>query len=255
MTAAYDDYDYPKYWATRGYEHASEVAALNSFFKVVGRVDKILEVGCGHGRLASIYGPFARKITIADPSRKLLAIAKKGLKKQKLEPTVVESTLQNLPTKLSGEKYDCVVLVRVIHHIRSTEIAFKAVHSLLKPGGYLILEFANKLHGKAIIKKLLKGDLTFMIDIFPDDRRSEGNKKKGTIAFLNHNPDAIEQSLLDDGFKIVAKRSVSNIRSGILKKAIPLSILLAIEKMLQVFAAPINFGPSIFILAKKEANT
>jgi 2-polyprenyl-3-methyl-5-hydroxy-6-metoxy-1,4-benzoquinol methylase len=143
-------------------------------------------------------------------------------------------------------------MIRVIHHLENPEKVIKIVNKLIKPGGYLILEFANKSHGKAVFKEICKGNLTFLLDIFPKDMRSSKSIKKKTIPFINYHPDSIIKMLQDNGFKIIEKRSVSNIRSTKIKNSISLRSLLAIEKLLQKPLSYINFGPSIFLLVRKK---
>lgn len=251
MAAAYDGYDYPKYWGSRKYEHDSEVLVLNDFFKIIGKNKKIIEIGGGYGRLAKEYDKFAREITIAEPSATLISSAKKYLEENKSKLQFSHSTLQKLPLKLGAKKYDVVVLVRVMHHIKDPKEAIQMANKYLPKGGYFILEFANKLHGKAMLRNLVAGNFTFPLDIFPVDKRSNKNIKRNSILFLNHHPDVVADELKNCGFKIVEKRSVSNIRSVALKAIIPHEIFIGLEKMLQKPLAKFNFGPSIFILAKK----
>ncbi|OGM32838.1 hypothetical protein A2803_05890 [Candidatus Woesebacteria bacterium RIFCSPHIGHO2_01_FULL_44_21] len=251
MAAAYDDYDYPRYWEKRAYEHQSEVIVLKDFFKRLGGNKKILEIGAGYGRLAKVYNKYCSEATLVDPSLGILQKAKTYLNGEAKKVTFVRSTLKNLPAKLT-KKFDVVVLVRVMHHIKDPELAIKTASRYLPHGGYLILEFANKLHGKAILKNLLSGNFTFPIDIFPQDKRSTGNIKKRSILFLNHHPDIVEATLRDNGFKIIDKRSVSNIRNSSVKKIFSLKYLTRLEELIQKPLAKFNFGPSIFILAKKK---
>jgi len=141
--------------------------------------------------------------------------------------------------------------VRVFHHVEDIDQALSNVNYLLEKNGYLILEFANKLHGKAIFKNLLKGNFTFPLEIYSLDRRSKKNIKQNSILFLNHHPDIVSKSLKENGFKIIDQYSVSNFRYKLFKKILPLKILLYLEEVSQKFLSKINFGPSIFVLAKK----
>ena len=249
MSAAYDSYDYAAYWDGRDYEHKSEMIALNALFGSVSKMDSLLDVGSGFGRLSPSYIQKFKKITLADPSRDLLKKAKKHIKSSHV--SFVQSTLQNLPKKLS-KKFDVVMLVRVMHHIEDADEAITALNKLVKDDGYIILEFANKLHAKALFNKIIrKGDLTFPLEIHPNDRRSPDTKSKRNIAFVNHHPDVIKKLLSEHGFKIIQTRSVSNIRSSKLKKILPFSFLITCERCLQLPFSRLNFGPSLFILAQK----
>ena len=253
MSAHYDTYDYPSYWEKREYEHESEIIALKSLLLNIKKIDSIIDIGSGYGRLTQTYLHRGKKIILTDPSLKLLSIAKntfKNIKKVKY----VQSKAETLKGKIKPKSIDLAIIIRVIHHLDNPEKVFKIVNKLIKPGGYLILEFANKRHGKAVFKEMCKGNLTFLLDIFPKDMRSSKSKRKKTIPFTNHHPDSIAKMLTDNGFNIIDKRSVSNIRSTKIKNSISLENLLKIEELLQKPFSYINFGPSIFLLARKKGN-
>ena len=143
-------------------------------------------------------------------------------------------------------------MVRVIHHVQDIDSAFKIIHRILSQNGYLIFEFANKKHIKATVKELFRGNFTFFKDETTTDIRSKKSIKKGTLPFLNYHPDRIKELLGEYGFEVVEERSVSNIRSPLLKSLFSTDILVWFEKMLQKPFAYIDFGPSIFILARKR---
>ena len=144
-----------------------------------------------------------------------------------------------------------VVIIRVMHHLKKLEESISVLSRIVKKGGYLILEYPNKRNWKAIIKEALQGNLTFPLDIFPKDLRSKKSVRLKKLPFFNYHPDKIQSLLTAQGFSIIEKRSVSNLRSGPLKKALSIDTLLFLEKYLQRPLAFLSFGPSIFILARK----
>lgn len=260
MSAAYDNYDYPTYWSDRNYEHESEVIAIRAFLNKITKISRIVDIGGGFGRLTPYY-VFRSKISVvSDPSQRLLDEGEKrllpllkNLKFRKTKLKFLKSNVVDLKKKLLKNNFDLALMVRVMHHIDDPEEALDTIDHLLKPGGYLILEFANKIHGKALISNVLKGDITFPIDIFPSSRLSEENSKN-SLPFLNYHPDIIKDKLKKHNFKIIEVRSVSNIRSTFIKKYLPVPIMLGIEKYFQKALSTIYFGPSIFILARKRAS-
>jgi ubiquinone/menaquinone biosynthesis C-methylase UbiE len=251
MPAAYDMYDYPSYWIGRVYEHKSEALAIKEFLNRISNINKALEIGCGYGRLVPDYLMRSKRITLSDPSARLLSLARKKYKKYK-KIEFIQANISTLENSLKYQKFDLILLVRVLHHIENASHAFKIVHKLLNNHGYFILEFPNKRHIKASLKKLLKGDFTFPLDIFSIDLRSKKALKKGTLPFINYHPDKIIEDLKNAGFEIIETRSVSNIRSTLLKRLFPLYFLIDIERLLQVVLSKIYFGPSIFILCRKK---
>jgi len=250
MSAAYDTYDYISYWRGREYEHKSEVVAIKSFLQKIKRIKTILEIGAGFGRLAPLYSFRAKKIILSDPSSKTLKIARETFRNRK-NFKFIHSSIENLPSKIRASSIDLIVMVRVIHHIKDVDTAFKIIHRTLSPNGYLIFEFANKKNIKSTLKELFKGNFSFIEDTATKDIRSIKSIKRGTLPFLNYHPDKIKELLSEYGFSVIEERSVSNIRSMFLKKLFATDILIAVEKLLQIPFSFVDFGPSIFILAKK----
>ncbi len=254
MPAAYDQYDYPSYWRNRTYEHQGEVIALKAFLEKIPRVTSIIDIGAGFGRHTPNYIYRAKKIVLSDPSGRLLKTAKDKLVNYK-KVKFIQSRLENLPDKLRGKKFDLAIFVRVIHHIQDPHKAVGLLDQVIEPGGYLIIEFANKIHGKEVIRRFLKGDFTYPLDIFPKDKRSDKSIEDNSIPFLNFHPDVIKEALLEKRYKIIETRSVSNVRSSFLKRLLPYAVLVSIESLLQRPLAFFKFGPSIFILARKPRIT
>lgn len=251
MPAAYDTYDYPSYWINREYEHKAEVYALKSFLKKIPRINKLIEVGAGYGRLVPIYLARPKKIVISDPSSKLLSLSRRKFAKFK-KVKHIHSSLSKLPDILKTKNFDLCIMVRVLHHIEDSQEAFKTINKILKPNGYFILEFANKRNIKSYLANLLKGNLMYPLETETVDLRSKKSIKLKTLPFLNYHPDKVIDQLNNAGFKIIEVRSVSNIRSKFMKRVFPLSFLVDIEKILQEILSRFFFGPSIFILSKKR---
>jgi ubiquinone/menaquinone biosynthesis C-methylase UbiE len=248
MPAAYDKYDYPSYWIGREYEHGSEVIVIEEYLNLIPKINKTLDIGAGFGRLTSSYIYRSKKVILSDPSSKLLKIARDEYPEKKVK--FIHSGVENLRKILKPKSIDLVIMVRVLHHIENPSSAFRIVNRILNNKGYFILEFANKTHFKASALEFIKGNFTFILDIFPKDRCV--NKRKKTLPFLNYHPDIIIELLEKEGFKIIRKRSVSNIRSSLIKKIFTTEMCLFFEKHFQKILSYINFGPSIFILAQKK---
>jgi len=249
MSAAYDTFDYPSYWIGREYEHKSEVFALKQFLAKIRQVKTILDVGTGFGRLVPFYSFRAKKLILTDPSSKLLKLAREAFRFKK-NLKFIHSSLENLPGRISKNSIDLIIVIRVIHHIKDIDAAFKIFGLLLKNRGYLILEFPNKSNWKASIRHFLKGDLTFPIDLATTNLSRR--RKAKTLPFLNFHPDRIDEIIREYGFEVVEKRSVSNIRSTLAKRIFSPDFLVYLDTLSQKTLSLINFGPSIFILARKR---
>lgn len=247
MAAHYDDprYSYTEYWRGRDYEHLSEITAIRTLLSGLKFIHAA-DVGGGFGRLTPTLAAYAGHTTLIEPSNKLRSQAAQNLKSlEKL--SILPGTAQH--TRLDPSSQDLVMMVRVIHHIPHPLPAFSETYRILKPGGFLLLEFANSHHLKARVQSWLSGQPILPVAI---DRRSPINIKRKTIPFVNHSPRTIIKMLDKSGFEIISLLSVSNFRFPILKRIIPQPILLSAEKFFQPLFAKFLFGPSIFLLAKKK---
>jgi hypothetical protein len=86
----------------------------------------------------------------------------------------------------------------------------------------------------------------------PVDIRSPANRHDDEIPFVNHNPHVVIAQLAAVGLRTERVLSVSNLRSGSLKQVVPFRMLVAVERFLQPVLAPFYFGPSTFLLLRKE---
>lgn len=237
-------HNYLHYWNGRDYEHASEEIAIKRLIK--GRkFNHAADVGGGYGRLCLLLENYADKVTLAEPSQQQLDIAKEFLKDH---PEIDRKLLQAGDLKFKDGSVDLLTVIRVMHHLPDPAPEFKEFHRVLSDDGYLILEVANYAHGRNRIKHALKGK---SLPKEPVDIRSEKNKKKDEIPFVNHNPNTVIKQLAHAGLKVERTLSVSNLRSPGLKKVVPQKLMLAVEKSLQPTLASTYFGPSVFFLVKK----
>ncbi len=249
----YDDsrFEYREYWHGRKYENESEIIALESFFSKIDKSTRLsklslLDIGAGFGRLATFYLPKIKKAVLLEPSKKLSSQARENLKEYgnfNLISGLIEKT------SFLNKRFDIVLMIRVVHHLESPEAVFSKINGLLKPRGYLILEFANKIHFKNVIYNLFSGhDADLGLEKI--DHRSLKIKAR-SIPFYNYHPVWIKRKLEENGFEFVEKRSVSNLRCSFLKRLIPYFLLIMAEKLAQKTLSRFCFGPSVFVLARK----
>jgi ubiquinone/menaquinone biosynthesis C-methylase UbiE len=238
------EHNYLHYWQGREYEHASEEMALKRLLK--GRHFKhAADIGGGYGRLCVFLEDYADKVTLAEPSQKQLDIAKDFLKGH---PKVDRLLTQADDIKLKDKSVDLITVIRVMHHLPEPSKEFKELARVLSDDGYLILELASNAHARNRLKYALKGK---RIPLQPVDIRSEENRTDDSIAFVNHHPKTVVKQLAHAGLKVEKILSVSNLRSQGLKKVLPHSVMLSLEKVMQGTLAKTYFGPSIFFLVRK----
>lgn len=233
-------HNYLRYWDGRDYEQAAEEIMINRMLE--GKKFKhAVDVGGGYGRLSVVLRQFADKVTLAEPSQQQLDIAQDFLKgKPKVEPVLAQA--EKLPLK--DESVDLAMVVRVIHHLPDPVPAFEEIHRVLEKDGLFLIEFANYANFKNRIKHAAKFQKmpTEPIDIRTHD---------SDIPFVNHNPKTVKKQLAQTGFKLEKSLSVSNFRSPTLKKILPKSTLVKLEKAVQQPLAKTYFGPSTVYLLRK----
>ena len=110
------------------------------FDKYLKSNDAVLDLGCGNGRF---YPSFARKGVRyfgADPSLKLVEIARRNY------PLVNFEAVSSDNLSFSDNYFDKIYSIAVLHHIPSREFRLKFLREagrVLKPEGYLILTVWN----------------------------------------------------------------------------------------------------------------
>jgi len=244
-----DQYNDPKhnylhYWHGRDYEDAAERLALARLL-LGKRFKHAVDIGGGYGRLCLFLKNYATKVTLAEPSKQQLDIAKNYLK---AHPDIDQLLTQADAIKLADKSADLITMIRVMHHLPDPSAEFKELARVLTDDGYLILEVANYAHGRNRLRYTLKGK---KLPLEPVDIRSAANQRDDEIPFVNHNPRTVIKQLAHAGLKVDKVLSVSNLRSPSLKKLVPKSALLTVEKLLQPALAKTYFGPSVFFLIKK----
>ncbi len=234
-------HNYLHYWDGREYEHAAEEVAIRRMLKDK-HFKRIVDVGGGYGRICPVLKDFADQVTLAEPSQQQLDIAKDFLQgKDGIDMVLAQA--DDLPFK--DASIDLVTVVRVIHHIPDPTAEFAEIARVLKPGGYLFIEFANYANFKNRVKYAAK--LKRMPHEPVDIRTHESD-----IPFVNHNPHTVRKQLAHAGLQLEKVLSVSNFRSTRLKKVFSKSTLLTAEKALQVPLSRTYFGPSTVYLLKKR---
>lgn len=248
MPAHYDLCDYTKFWQGRKYEDQAEKLALDKLLGQVTNRDSFVDVGGGYGRLTAYLAKYFKFGTLVDPSGRNLRTAKSFLKGVS-NLTIMQGTLPHL--KLKDNTFDLVNLVRVSHHLIDIAPTIKELARIMKPNGYLIIEVANKINMVARLKAYFRGDWFFANNLAVEDKSSMESRRQKKIAFINHHPQEVLNTMRDCGLTIINILSVSNLRNGIVKKMVPITILLKVESMLQTSLARIYGGPSIFVLGRK----
>lgn len=104
---------------------------------------RLLDLGCGTGRLTRAMAQHAEHVTAVDVSREMLRVARQRCAGQ-VNIAFVEADLLNLPATLG--LFDCVISVNVLHHFPAAD-AVQAMKAVLAPGGLLIIHDVRQSAG------------------------------------------------------------------------------------------------------------
>ncbi|HLC06086.1 MAG TPA: methyltransferase domain-containing protein [Anaerolineales bacterium] len=234
----YEGSDYQaRFWDAedRAYEDSAEGMALKRLLPHGG--DRLLEVGAGAGRNTLRYHGF-REIVLLDYSRTQLEQARARLGSDPMY-RYVAADVYRMP--FAPDAFDAATMIRTLHHMLEPDAALAGIRHALAPEADFILEFANKLNLKAILRRFLGRQTWSPFDPTPIE-----------FAAMNFNfhPRAVRQWLKMADFQIGRQLAVSYFRLPAVKRWVPLRLLLAMESMAQPSGGLVPLSPSVFLHAK-----
>ena len=180
---------------------------IEELVKFVKPQDKILDLGCGNGRLLKIFLEKNLEIdyTGVDKCEKLIEIAKNQFPQTKF----LAADVLNLPFK--EKEFDSVFAIAFLHHFPSEELRWqvlKNIKQILKPDGLLILSVWNLWQIKYIFKYKLFRLFSGLEDVYINWKSKTGQiLKRYYYAFRKKE---LEKLVKDAGFKIINCYFVGN---------------------------------------------
>ncbi|MEW6027937.1 MAG: class I SAM-dependent methyltransferase [Chloroflexota bacterium] len=235
----YEGSDYQSSFWDRGgraYEDRAEAVALKRLLPKKGRL--MLELGAGAGRNTPRYFGFER-IVLLDYSTTQLQQAQERLGRS-ARYTYVAADVYRLP--FVDGLFDAATMVRTLHHMADAPKALEQARNVLQPGGTFILEFANKLNLKAILRYLLGRQAWSPFTLAPVE-----------FVVLNYDfhPRAIRNWLETLEFTVERTLTVSHFRVGWLKRIVPTGLLVLLDSLFQPTGALWQLTPSVFVRARR----
>ncbi len=234
---SYEGSDYQtSFWDKGGreYEDRAEAIALKRLLPKSGHL--LLELGAGAGRNTPRYAGFER-VVLLDYSRTQLEQARQRLGEGG-QYTYVAADIYRLPF-VEG-LFDGATMIRTLHHMADAPKALAQVRAALQPGAVFILEFANKLNLKAILRYWL-GKQAW----------SPFTREPVEFAALNFDfhPQAVFDWLAALDFTRERTLTLSHFRLGLLKRLFPAAMLAALDGFFQPSGAFFQLTPSVFVRA------
>lgn len=103
----------------------------------------ILDIGCGAGTLCFYLAKRGAKVAGIDISEKAISSCKQSANKLLLRRQT-SFEVMNFPYETPRRKFDYVLLIEVIEHLRDDDLTLKKVFLLLKDGGIAIITTPSK---------------------------------------------------------------------------------------------------------------
>lgn len=219
------------FWEGRGreYEDRVERIALRKLLPKTGQ--RLLEVGAGFGRLTNEYANF-EQVIVLDYALSNLQDAQEHLGRS---PRYIYVAADAYKLPFQPGIFDCVTVVRVLHHMSDVTRVLSQIRRVMSPGGTLILEHANKRNLKAMVRHAL-------------NKQAWDPNNLDPVEFVELNfdfhPEHIRQELGRAGFDLKTRVPVSFFRLQSLKKYVPQNVLVGMDSALQ--ATGLLYSPSIF---------
>ena len=237
----YEGSDYrTRFWEGQGrsYEDQVERVALRRLMPPQGTT--LMEIGAGFGRLADEYRGYER-VVLFDYSRSLLREAQTHLGNDPRFLFVAGNWYQ-MP--FVAGLFATLVQIRTIHHAADVPALMHQLSRIARPQGHYILEFANKQNLKAIARYLLRRQTWSPFAPEPIE-----------FAALNFDfqPGWMRQQLQNAGFTPGRMLTVSHYRIPLLKKVVPMSLLVGMDSLAQLTGNWWQLSPSVFVYNQHPA--
>jgi len=254
-----NQYRYSGFWVGREYEHRSEISLLKRLFALhVPDAAKrtIIDLGGAYGRLLPVYGNLFKRVLLADYSMNELHEGQVGISQSPFALKVNYVALNAYRLPFPSASIDALLSVRVMHHLKDMPLFISELFRTLKPGGIAIIEFANKNHILALIRNFLRGNLKYIsepiLQVQHDQESAQGTREGQIPIMYNFSPSYIKKLSQSVGFSVDGMYACSFLRSALLKKLFPTSLLVWKESILQRFFGWLHISPSVFIVLRKK---
>ena len=186
---------------------------LELYTPLVKSGDKVLDIGCGNGRLYQLFGGLSRPAEVKnlkrktkkidyvglDISHKLIKIAKKNYPEGRFEV----GDMTKLP--FAQEEFDVIFSLVAFHHLPEQALQLRALAEMkrvLKPAGKIILLNWNA-YSDWVAEKLKKGDYEDLGNqLFRVPWKTGKGEKVGDRIYYGFTPDELEELFKKAGLSL-----------------------------------------------------
>ena len=186
---------------------------LELYTPLVKSGDKVLDIGCGNGRLYQLFGGLSRPAEVKnlkrktkkidyvglDISHKLIKIAKKNYPEGRFEV----GDMTKLP--FAQEEFDVIFSLVAFHHLPTKDLQLKALAEMkrvLKKNGKIIILNWNA-YSDWVAEKLKKGDYEDLGNqLFRVPWKTGKGEKVGDRIYYGFTPDELEELFKKAGLSL-----------------------------------------------------
>jgi ubiquinone/menaquinone biosynthesis C-methylase UbiE len=170
-----------------------EKRLIGSLLADIGRLERVLDVPCGAGRLSGVLGRHARTLFEVDYSREMLKVCRE--KPREHEARFAEASAFDLP--FGDGTFDMAVSIRLSHHIPDRVARLAHLRELFRISRrYVLATFFDEDTLKHRLRAL--------------HRRLGGRKRlKHTLSL-----EEVESAAGESGFRVLRSRKLSSMFSG-----------------------------------------
>jgi len=192
---------------------------------------RIIDLGCGYGRLAECYLERFEQIILFDASISLLRQAQE---RTNGKGWFIAGDINRLPFR--DASFDSILMVRVFHHLPDSQRSLSEISRLLSNHGSFIFSYSNKRNLARIMAYLIGRD--------PNNPFSIETQGLETT-LIRHHPRYVDDLLVNMGFRELQHRGVGVV-DKLSDKRGPLQVWLNLGKALAPVFGRTKLAPWIF---------
>lgn len=147
--ALYEDIPYEEYWEDPAMTHQNLLEQRLVSDLLPARGQRIIDIGCGYGRLLPCYADRFADVVLFDGSVSLLRHARESAGGC---ATLVAGDVAHLPFKPAS--FDAILSIRVLQHLADLEGALRGVQRILARDGRFVFSYHNKRNAHRILHYL-----------------------------------------------------------------------------------------------------
>lgn len=218
-------------WYDIGYYHRREAECLG---RLLGTgFELVVDAGCGPGRHAFSAAMNSRRVVALDLSRRMLEVARERTPEDRGERlNWIHADVMHLPLK--DRVADLIINMEVLEHLpqglHATRQVFREFRRVLRPRGLLVVETPLLRHSWWSRAKL-RGPSWKEVSPMASAKYYTGRPLPVDTVFKD---EVIENQLSEAGFRVLARRFVRVIPSGIVELFPLLEVLDALLEKLPV---------------------